>query len=61
MHPFQNSQMESEIVQHITFEDLGLIDYQEAWDYQEERFNRLVDYKSQPGGKTRPQSYLLFC
>ena len=53
--------MESEIVQHITFEDLGLIDYQEAWDYQEERFNRLVDYKSQPGGKTRPQSYLLFC
>ncbi len=53
--------MESEIEQHITFEDLGLIDYQEAWDYQEERFNRLVDYKSQPEGKTRPLRYLLFC
>lgn len=61
MHPYQNSHMESEIEQHITFEDLGLIDYQEAWDYQEERFNRLVDYKSQPEGKTRPLSYLLFC
>lgn len=53
--------MESDKVQHIVFEDLGLIDYQEAWDYQEERFNLLVDYKGQPEGKTRPLRYLLFC
>ncbi len=46
---------------HIVFEDLGLIDYQEAWDYQEERFNRLVDYKRQPEGKALPSQYLLFC
>ena len=53
--------MESENEQHIVFEDLGLIDYQQAWDYQEERFNRLVDYKGKPEGKTRPTPYLLFC
>ncbi|MDF1576800.1 MAG: lipoyl(octanoyl) transferase LipB [Bacteroidales bacterium] len=45
----------------ICFKDLGLIDYQEAWDYQEERFSRLVDYKRQPEGRLRPSQYLLFC
>lgn len=45
----------------MVFEDLGLIDYQQAWDYQEERFNRLVDYKRDPAGKERPASYMLFC
>ena len=38
-----------------------MIDYQTAWDYQEERFDRLVDYKRQPAGKTMPSQYLLFC
>ena len=46
---------------NICFEDLGLIDYQEAWDYQEARFNKLVDHKRQPEGKPRPPQYLLFC
>jgi lipoyl(octanoyl) transferase len=45
----------------IHFEDLGLIDYQEAWDYQEERFNALVDYKRSADGKVRPPQFLLFC
>jgi lipoyl(octanoyl) transferase len=51
----------SEKEHHILFEDLGLIDYQEAWDYQEERFNLLVDYKRLPEGKVLPSQYLLFC
>jgi lipoyl(octanoyl) transferase len=45
----------------IIFEDLGLIDYQEAWNLQEERFSRLVDYKRKPSGGERPPQYLLFC
>ena len=45
----------------ILFEDLGVMDYQEAWDYQEERFNALVDYKRSPEGKSLPSQYLLFC
>jgi len=45
----------------IHFEDLGMIDYQEAWDYQEQRFHALVEYKRKPEGKSRPAQYLLFC
>ncbi|MCK4879797.1 MAG: lipoyl(octanoyl) transferase LipB [Bacteroidales bacterium] len=51
----------SELEQHILFEDLGLIGYQEAWDDQEERFNALVDHKRDPEGKSSPLQYLLFC
>lgn len=47
-------------VPHIVYRDLGLMDYQEAWDIQEELFNRLVDYKREPRGGT-PDQYLLFC
>ena len=53
--------MGTETDTRITFEDLGLIDYQEAWNYQEERFDLLVDYKRQPTGKSEPEQYLLFC
>jgi len=45
----------------ILFEDLGLIDYQEAWDDQERRFNSLVEYKRNPEGNRIPPRYLLFC
>ncbi len=38
----------------LYYQDLGLIDYREAWDYQEERFNNLVDYKRDPAGKEQP-------
>jgi len=51
----------SEKEREIRFEDLGLMDYQEAWDYQEERFDALVDYKRKPEGRLRPKQYLLFC
>ena len=53
--------MGTENRQQIVFEDLGLIDYREAWDYQEERFNQLVAFKVQAEGKTMPKRYLLFC
>lgn len=48
------------------FRDLGLIDYQEAWDYQEQLFQETVDRKFQnrklPEAEQKPtQSYLLFC
>lgn len=45
----------------IRFEDLGVMDYQEAWDYQEERFNALVEFKRKPKDGERPHQYLLFC
>ena len=45
----------------IIFEDLGLIDYREAWDYQEERFELLVDFKRNTEDRLRPAQYLLFC
>jgi lipoyl(octanoyl) transferase len=45
---------------HILYMDLGLMDYQEAWNFQEERFNRLVSYKRDRQG-TPPEQYLLFC
>ena len=61
MHPSQTSKMGSEKKHKLVFEDLGLMDYQKAWDYQEERFDRLVEYKRQSGGKTPPSQYLLFC
>jgi lipoyl(octanoyl) transferase len=46
---------------YVIFEDLGTVEYGTAWDYQEERFNRLVEYKRSKGEKDRPEQYLLFC
>ncbi|MCK5136921.1 MAG: lipoyl(octanoyl) transferase LipB [Bacteroidales bacterium] len=51
----------SDTQKEILFQDLGLMDYREAWDYQEERFNRLVTYKRDTSGTDRPEQYLLFC
>jgi len=48
-------------VHNIAFEDLGVIEYRHAWDYQEERFNKLVDFKRDPEGKEIPGQFLLFC
>ena len=45
---------------NIKFIDLGEIEYGAAWEYQEERFNRLVDHKQNPGVE-KPDQYLLFC
>ncbi len=42
------------MTEQIEYQDLGVMDYQEAWDYQEERLNQLVEYKRNPGGKKQP-------
>ena len=44
--------------------DLGLIDYKEAWDFQENLFKTAIDLKiSNRNGETDqiPENYLLFC
>src|SRR5260221_6259234 len=48
------------------FNDLGLIDYQNAWDYQTDLFNKILAVKSE--NRNRPNNeqlttnnYLLFC
>jgi len=48
------------------FIDLGLIDYQKAWDYQTELFSKILAVKSEnrnlPGNEIRAtNNYLLFC
>ncbi len=53
--------MVNETTTPVVFRDLGLMDYGEAWAYQEERFNALVSFKRHPDGKERPGQYLLFC
>lgn len=45
----------------LTYRDLGVIEYGKAWEYQEERFNKLVTYKRETSGTDRPEQYLLFC
>jgi len=48
----------------IIFKDLGLIDYKEAWDYQEKLFKEVTDVKIQnrTSNLQLPTSnYLLFC
>ncbi len=47
--------------ERIEYLDLGVMDYQEAWDFQEERFNQLVEYKRNPAGNECPKRFLLFC
>ena len=45
-------------------QDLGLIDYKEAWDYQEKLFKDAIDLKiAARNGETEevPQNFLLFC
>ena len=45
----------------IVYRDLGEIEYGAAWDYQEERFDRLVAHKRKPEGMELPEQFLLFC
>ena len=44
----------------VEFQDLGVKDYKETWDYQEERFNLWMDYKRLGEEGTPPKQYLLF-
>ena len=48
----------------VHFEDLGLIDYKEAWDYQEKLFASTIDKKIRSrNGESglHTENYLLFC
>ncbi len=49
----------------VFFQDLGIIDYKEAWDYQEELFKGIIDQKMynrvNPGSEKQTSNYLLFC
>lgn len=50
----------------VIFEDLGRIDYQQAWDYQEKLFSDSVDRKIRnrelpETEQELPKNYLLFC
>ena len=48
----------------VNFQDLGKIDYKEAWEYQEKLFAESIQLKIQKrNGETEesPRNYLLFC
>ena len=50
----------------IIYKDLGLIDYQEAWNYQEQLFAQIIDLKLRNRNikvevQQAENNYLLFC
>ena len=48
----------------VNVRDLGLIDYKEAWDFQENLFKKAIDLKiAKRNGETEeiPENHLLFC
>jgi lipoyl(octanoyl) transferase len=48
----------------VKFEDLGLIDYEKCWNYQEELFSEILDVKSTNRKEDKSditQNHLLFC
>lgn len=47
-------------MQTVTFQDLGLIDYKKAWDYQEELFAKVLAGRNSDNLSERV-NYLLFC
>ncbi len=55
------------VLNHQTkFIDLGLVEYQQAWDYQTNLFNSILEVKSQnrnlaPDDQLLTDNYLLFC
>ena len=46
---------------NVEYRDLGLIDYKEAWDIQEELFDKLTSAKSGKAEQQGVSNYLLFC
>ncbi len=58
--------MNSSINKNTQFIDLGLIDYQQAWDYQTNLFNQILEIKKQNRDLSTTQqlsttNFLLFC
>src|SRR5450432_1060702 len=51
--------------QKVYFEDLGLIDYKSAWDYQEKIFaeiiSKKISHRNHPEEEFIPEHHLLFC
>ena len=50
--------------QVLLVHDMGLIDYQEGWDYQEELFKKAIDHKisvRKGESKGTASNHLLFC
>lgn len=47
-------------MQTVTFQDLGLIDYKKAWDYQEELFAKVLAGRNSENSSEKV-NYLLFC
>ncbi len=48
----------------VEFQHLGLIDYQEAWDFQEQLFRKVIEVKLSNRKRNNPvptPNYLLFC
>jgi lipoyl(octanoyl) transferase len=43
---------------NVIYKDLGIIEYKEAWDFQEQKFNAIIQGKI---NKTPKDNYLLFC
>lgn len=53
--------MGKNLLESIKYIDLGLTDYQEAWDYQELLFNRIIGHKKE-SSDIFPEGYqLIFC
>ncbi len=53
-------------MQNVTFLDLGLIDYNDAWEYQEVLFQQLIACKLKnrlmaPVDQEIQKHYLIFC
>ena len=56
--------MKNPVSTKVNYQDLGLIDYQKAWDYQESLFEKVVSAKQNNKVteiKTPTPNYLLFC
>ena len=52
------------MTKRVKFEDLGLIDYKECWDYQEELFSKILAVKSNNRKADRmdkTEGHLIFC
>jgi lipoyl(octanoyl) transferase len=49
--------------QEVIFQNLGLIDYKEAWDYQEKLFAHIIDQKllQREKSEIKTPNYFLFC
>ena len=58
--------MNEHLNKKTTFTDLGVIDYQRAWDYQTQLFNSILEVKSEnrkltPSQQRETDNFLLFC